>query len=422
MENYPHFLEEHVRVLISDAELRSEERRIQQEADQELLLDNPNEEALAQELANEEELAQELAIIQQQGRVEADSRSSSSSSSSSSDSDEDSDETETDSEDSDTDKTTYSSSSSMVYSKVPKFPTGEDPDFEGWYLDFQAHASRNKYLGMAINVLDPNLPDGELAVAYESLTKEQKKALKKHTNCLNDLYTAFANNNICFSLFAKSMRDKDATAEQNKVTIAKWPRGRVHRVFDELFDIYRKSDNTDRAQLELDKATIEMGALESPANLFNKIYGLSKKYQHKNVKPTDGELLATVLNKVPPYLVIPLTQELKTLEKSSMKDNPYAVLKALEESAMTYYRSMVVMRGRGRGAREMSLFGSEMLVGVPNSDARDRWSSNAICYWCREVGHKAYQCPRKLAGLPNLSKQIFKTRIIKFHYHSINPT
>jgi len=57
MENYPHFLEEHVRVLISDAELRSEERRIQQEADQELLLDNPNEEALAQELANEEELA-----------------------------------------------------------------------------------------------------------------------------------------------------------------------------------------------------------------------------------------------------------------------------------------------------------------------------------------------------------------------------
>lgn len=122
----------------------------------------------------------------------------------------------------------------MVYSKVPKFPTGEDPDFEGWYLDFQAHASRNKYLGMAINVLDPNLPDGELAVAYESLTKEQKKALKKHTNCLNDLYTAFANNNICFSLFAKSMRDKDATAEQNKVTIAKWPRGRVHRVFDEL--------------------------------------------------------------------------------------------------------------------------------------------------------------------------------------------
>ena len=116
--------------------------------------------------------------------------------------------------------------SSMVrYSIIPKLTNTGDVDFEGWFRQFLAHASRSKYDELVNSKPHPDLPSDGEATVYASMRKEQRKALRKHTKALNDLYMAFHNNNTGYAIIEKSKMDRQATTEENAETVRKWPRG-----------------------------------------------------------------------------------------------------------------------------------------------------------------------------------------------------
>lgn len=78
---------------------------------------------------------------------------------------------------------------------MPKLSSVGEVDFEGWYRQFLAHASRNKYDERVSEKPHPDLPPEGERTSRSEMSMAQKKALKKHTKILNDLYSAFHNNN-----------------------------------------------------------------------------------------------------------------------------------------------------------------------------------------------------------------------------------
>mmetsp|Transcript_14028 Transcript_14028/g.32712 ORF Transcript_14028/g.32712 Transcript_14028/m.32712 type:complete len:163 (+) Transcript_14028:703-1191(+) len=102
------------------------------------------------------------------------------------------------------------------YSIIPKLTNTGDIDFEGWFRQFLAHASRSKYDELVNSEPHPDLPSDGEATVYASMRKEQRKVLRKHTKALNDLYTAFHNNNTGYAIIEKSKMDRRATTEEKR--------------------------------------------------------------------------------------------------------------------------------------------------------------------------------------------------------------
>eukprot|EP00536_Pseudo-nitzschia_multiseries_P012954 jgi/Psemu1/33686/gm1.33686_g len=312
-----------------------------------------------------------------------------------------SEENEEDEEDSDEDSSSSSESSwsddassnnsKMNYSKVPKLPCNDEVDFEGWY---------RKYLSMVSAKAHTDLPpEGELT-EYSDMNKAQKKAIKAHSKALNDLHIAFEDNPAGEAIIKKSKIDREGSWEDNAKITLQWPRGRVHRIFEELFKLYRKTIPADRLQLEEDLRSINMSVIANPKFVFQDLFRVVQKYQYKTIKPTPDDLYATILRALPKYLVMHLSKDLSMLRQEDAP--PFAIIERMETIAEDLYNNMLV-KGMARASshQDMVLFGAEM-TDFANPDTRDKWSTNAVCYWCKEKGHKAFNCAKRQAGHPKV--------------------
>eukprot|EP00536_Pseudo-nitzschia_multiseries_P013750 jgi/Psemu1/36246/gm1.36246_g len=154
---------------------------------------------------------------------------------------EDSDEDSSSSSESNWSDDASSNNSKMNYSKVPKLPCNDEVDFEGWYRKFLTHASSRKYLTMVSAKAHTDLPpEGELT-EYSDMNKAQKKAIKAHSKALNDLHIAFEDNPAGEAIIEKSKIDREGSWEDNAKITLHWPRGRVHRIFEELFKFSKRT-------------------------------------------------------------------------------------------------------------------------------------------------------------------------------------
>eukprot|EP00536_Pseudo-nitzschia_multiseries_P019106 jgi/Psemu1/58939/gm1.58939_g len=299
-----------------------------------------------------------------------------------------SEENEEDEEDSDEDSSSSSESSSsesnwsddasgnslkMGYSKVPKLPCNDEVDFEGWYRKFLTHASSRKYLTMVSAKAHTDLPpEGELT-EYSDMNKAQKKALKAHSKALNDLHIAFEDNPAGEAIIEKSKIDREGSWEDNAKITLQWPRGRVHRIFEELFKLYRKTTPADRLQLEEDLRSITSSAIANPKFVFQALFRVVQKYQYKTIKSTPDDLYATMLRALPKYLVMHLSKDLSMLRQENAP--PFSIIERMETITEDLYNNMLV-KGMARESShlDMTLFN----------------------------GHKAYNCPKRIAGNPKV--------------------
>eukprot|EP00536_Pseudo-nitzschia_multiseries_P012524 jgi/Psemu1/32342/gm1.32342_g len=158
--------------------------------------------------------------------------------------------------------------------------------------------------------------------------------------------------------------------------MAKGP-GALH--FEELFKLYRKTTPTDRLQLEKDLRSITISPTENP--------------KYKTIKPTPNDLYATILRALPQYLVMHMSKDLSILRQ---EDAPrFAIIEKMETIAEDLYNTMAV-KGITKSSgnhKEMTMFGAEV-TNIVEPYERNKWAAQAVCYWCQEKGHKAYQFPR----------------------------
>eukprot|EP00536_Pseudo-nitzschia_multiseries_P016573 jgi/Psemu1/46701/gm1.46701_g len=153
------------------------------------------------------------------------------------DSDEDSSSSSSSSESSSWSDNAGSNNLKMGYSKVPKLPCDGEVNFEGWYRKFLTHASSRKYLIMVSAKAHTDLPPKGELTEYSDINKAQKKALKAHSKALNNLHIASEDNPACEAIIEKSKIDRDGSMEHNAKITLQWPRGQVHRIFEELFKL-----------------------------------------------------------------------------------------------------------------------------------------------------------------------------------------
>eukprot|EP00536_Pseudo-nitzschia_multiseries_P017817 jgi/Psemu1/52699/gm1.52699_g len=272
-------------------------------------------------------------------------------------------------------------SSNMGYSKVPKLPCNDEVNFEGWYRKFLTHASSRKYLTLVSAKAHTDLPpEGELT-EYSDMNKAQKKAIKAHSKALNDLHIAFKDNPAGEAIIEKSKIDREGSWEDNAKITLQWPRGRVHRIFEELFKLYRKTTPADRLQLEEDLRSINCSAIANPKYVFQDLFRVVQEYQYKTIKPTPDDLYATILRALPKYLVMHLSKDLSMLRQANAP--PFTIIERMETIAEDLYNNMLV-------------------TDIVAPDERDKWSTNAVCYWCKEKGHKAFNCPKRIADNPKV--------------------
>eukprot|EP00536_Pseudo-nitzschia_multiseries_P007568 jgi/Psemu1/18229/gm1.18229_g len=318
-----------------------------------------------------------------------------------------------DEEDSDKDSSSSSDSSwsddasrnnsKMSYSKVPKLPCDDEVNFEGWYQKFLTHASSRKYLTMVSAKAHTDLPpEGELT-EYRDMNKAQKKAIKAHSKALNDLHIAFEDNPAGEAIIKKSKIDREGSWEDDAKINLQWPRGRVHRIFEELFKRYRKTTPADRLQLEEDLRDIKMSMTANPKGVFQELFRVVQKYQYKTIKPTPNDLYATILRALPKYLVMHLSKDLSMLRQEDAP--PFAIIEKMETIAEDLYNNMLV-KGitTASSHKDMVLFGAAM-TDFANPDTQDKWPTNAVCYWCKEKGRKAYNCEKRMAGKPKVDRK-----------------
>eukprot|EP00536_Pseudo-nitzschia_multiseries_P019485 jgi/Psemu1/60922/gm1.60922_g len=281
-------------------------------------------------------------------------------------------------------------------SQVPTLAKGDEKKFERWYIQFEAFADNKKYRDMLSTKPHKDLPpEGELT-PREDMSAAQKKAYRYHNKALNDLYRAFADNRTALAIMEKSKIDRGGTAEQNAKLRKQWPRGRVHRVIEELMREYRiMNQSRDQQQLDIDLRSLKLTIGASPQDLVDDIYDLQRQYQYKSVQPTMAQLIVAYKNALPGYLLMQLTPFIDLLQANGTAELEF--WEALNVQAKSLYESARRIQSRGGKGQEMSLFGAEM---TDFADPRDKWSTNSLCYWCKEQGHKAYNCPKRAAGHP----------------------
>eukprot|EP00536_Pseudo-nitzschia_multiseries_P017799 jgi/Psemu1/52583/gm1.52583_g len=293
----------------------------------------------------------------------------------------------------------------VVYadSQVPKLAKGDGAKFEDWYRQFEAYADKHKYGKLLTTTAHKDLPPAGLLTPHEELSKAQKKALKRHNAALHDFYKAFSDNPTGLAVMEKSKLDRDGTPETNAKLWKQWPRGRVHRVVDELMREYRKAESTqDREQLNQDLRNRKLAPGAPPLELITSIYALQRQSQYKSVSPALDELCVAFKAALPPYLLMQITSTMDDLMAAGTSE--IELWERLNVKATNLYKAARSVQARGGKAKEMSLFGSE-ITDVGSTDKRDKWSKNAACYWCREKGHKAYQCEKCKAGEPKVNKK-----------------
>eukprot|EP00536_Pseudo-nitzschia_multiseries_P017217 jgi/Psemu1/49887/gm1.49887_g len=199
--------------------------------------------------------------------------------------------------------------------QVPTLAKGDEKKFERWYIQFEAFADNKKYRDMLSTKPHKDLPpEGELT-PREDMSTAQKKAYRYHNKALNDLYRAFADNRTALAIMEKSKINRGGTAEQNAKLRKQWPRGRVHRVIEELMREYRiMNQSHDQQQLDIDLRSLKLTIGASPQDLVEDIYDLQRQYQYKSVQPTMAQLIVAYKNALPAYLLMQLTPFIDLLQ------------------------------------------------------------------------------------------------------------
>jgi hypothetical protein len=152
---------------------------------------------------------------------------------------------------------------------------GERDSFEEWHSKWEVFGQDHWFDEYQTDVLHTDLlVDGHVTV---SMTKDQKKALKKNKKAIASLRISFASIYSVDAMIEATLDDGEPPH---------WPYGRIHHALKELYDTYHPKSRLDRIQSDIDKLTIKVADGEHPDVLFEKALMIRKKYRRRRTKPT----------------------------------------------------------------------------------------------------------------------------------------
>jgi hypothetical protein len=161
---------------------------------------------------------------------------------------------------------------------------GERNSFEEWHSKWEMFGQDHRFDEYPCDIQHPDLPvDGHVTV---TMTKNQKKALKKNKKATASLRISFASICTVDAMIVATIDDGEPS---------QWPYGQIHLALQELYDTYRPKSRLDRIQLDIDKLTIKMADGEHPDVLFKKAMMVRKKYRKRRTKSQWDELISCVV-------------------------------------------------------------------------------------------------------------------------------
>jgi hypothetical protein len=224
--------------------------------------------------------------------------------------------------------------------------------------------------------------DGHVTV---TMTKDEKKALKKNKKAIASLRISFASTYTVDTMIEGTIDDGESP---------KWPYGQIHLALHDLYDTYHQKSRLDRIQMDIDKLIIKMADGEHPDVLFEKAMMVQKKYRKRRTKPEWDELISSVVTGASNAYQTAFTT--KMLEMDQNPDGQI-VLSAMKKLGNELYLAGTLSRTNVESAHETSLIQF-------NKKKTDQWTSGMQCYWCWKLGHKPSDCKRRAAGEPKHPK------------------
>jgi hypothetical protein len=274
---------------------------------------------------------------------------------------------------------------SKMSSSMNKSPVcdGKRDSFEEWHSKWEVFGQDHRFDEYQCDIRHPDLPvDGHVTV---TMTKDEKKALKKNKKDIASLRISFASTYTVDAMIEATIDDGEPP---------QWPYGQIHLALKELYDTYRPKSRLDRIQLDIDKLTIKMADGEHPDVLFEKAMMVRKKYWKRRTKPQWDELISCVVTGASNAYQTAFT--IKMLEMDQEPDGQ-VVLSVLKKLGNELYLAGSLSQTNVESAHETSLIQF-------NKKKTDQWTSGMQCYWCWKLGHKSSFCKRRAAGKPKLPK------------------
>jgi hypothetical protein len=288
---------------------------------------------------------------------------------------------------SDSDSFIASKANQNMSSSMNKSPIcdGERNSFEEWHSKWEVFGQDHRFDEYQCDIRHPDLPvDGHVTV---TMTKDEKKALKKNKKAIVSLQISFASTYTVDAMIEGTIDDGEPL---------KWMYGQIQLALQELYDTYRPKSRLDRIQLDIDKLTIKMADGEHPDVLFEKAMMVQKKYRKRRTKPEWDELISCVVTGTSNAYQTAFTT--KMLEMDQEPDGQI-VLSAMKKLGNELYLAGSLSRTNVESAHETSLIQFNR-----KKTTTDQWTSGMQCYWCWKLGHKSSDCKRRAAGEPKLPK------------------
>ena len=243
---------------------------------------------------------------------------------------------------------------------------GKEQNVTNWWVKFRAFAryqgfneviSESRPVGLAEDEDDPMHED---SANYP----DSVRLFKQNSLAVASLTSAFTNeNHICMGFVQDSMTKS-------------WPNGATWVILKRLLRRYKPNDLMTEIELNRILSELKLGADENPGNLFTQIAAIRTWYS-KDI----GE------EKILPALMVALPKDYGTLTSMYGLNKSIGAadtLEDLEEALVALWRSM-----GGKASTAGKDLSAEL--GLAGLDG-------ITCYFCKEKGHKANNCPKKSGG------------------------
>mmetsp|Transcript_18815 Transcript_18815/g.23344 ORF Transcript_18815/g.23344 Transcript_18815/m.23344 type:complete len:1201 (+) Transcript_18815:436-4038(+) len=236
--------------------------------------------------------------------------------------------------------------------------SGKKKDFQIWWTRFLAYASVKGFSKALRPGGETELPATEDQNIDETTTagKKSAKARMRNAAAMSNLTMAFKTE-ATIGLVFKTYTDE-------------WPGGLAHRVVEALFKKFQPRDLISRVELRAMLNEVSMKKDEDPCTLFEQISAIENKFNTKNRKIEEEELIAVVMAAAPEQYASALTSEIR-------RQGSNLSLSDLEE----------VMDEQWRQTSATSDATESEEIGLT--------TFGGTCYHCHETGHKANECPKK---------------------------
>jgi hypothetical protein len=251
-----------------------------------------------------------------------------------------------------------------TYKKSVRLPTFDSTveKFQIFWMRFKAYAKLYKFLQALTIGGETHLPATDATTIDLTTDAVMLQAAAKKRN------------EIAIANFTMAFTSEGTISLVYKAANADWPDGLAHLIVVAMLQRYMPQDTVTRVELRQMLNKVSMKTEDDPRGIFEHMSSIENRYTTPTQTIKKEDLIAVVLDAAANKYQSVLTCQQRA-------QGVGVTLMHLEEAMNQHFRQI-------KGSR-------------PTNDNDKEWTLGAfggICYHCKQVGHKAHECPKKGAG------------------------